>query len=59
MSFVAGARDFGVGGPDTIAYGNPVFFAATRANDYGQLQESIRSVYAGGEQGYLALNFVV
>ncbi|EZP29045.1 EpsG family protein [Microbacterium oleivorans] len=59
MSAVAGARDFQVGGPDTIAYGNPLFGAALTARSIPDLEAGVRSVYSGGEQGYLLLNFVV
>lgn len=58
-SFVAGARDLHVGGPDAAAYGEPVFSTAVQARTIGELIFGAAPIYSAGEQGYIGLNFLV
>ncbi|MGK9147411.1 EpsG family protein [Plantibacter flavus] len=59
MSTVAGIRNYGVGGPDALVYGNDAFAGAVSANSFGSLVEYANRLSIRGEVGYLGLNYAV
>ena len=59
MATLAGVRDFEVGGPDVLHYGNEVFDAAWASPSFGHLLEWTRATWMEGDDGYFFLNFLV
>lgn len=59
VSILAGIRDFAVGGPDTLLYGNPLFRISVQARDLAEVIDGAAALAIPGEYGYLTLNFLV
>jgi len=59
VSTVAGLRNYGVGGPDALVYGNDVFAGAVSSHNFAALIEVANRLSIRGELGYLGINFLV
>ena len=59
MSWVAAIRDYGVGGPDALVYGNSLFVGATQAADLEDVITFATRLGIDGDPAYALLNFIV
>lgn len=59
VSVFAGIRDFNVGGPDVMLYGNKIFNAMVLTPDASGIFKYANDRNVSGEAGYYALNWII